>query len=65
MIKRGSGEFSIPELTIKVIRKTRLATKQDMGRNPLTGESIVIKAKPKKEVIKIRSLKALKEVLAA
>ncbi len=63
LIKRGSGEFSIPEMAIKVVRKTKPATKKRLGRNPATGETITIKAKPKREVIKIRPLKTLKEVL--
>jgi nucleoid DNA-binding protein len=63
LIKRGSGEFSIPEMAIKVVRKTKPATKARQGRNPITGEAITIKAKPKREVIKVRPLKTLKEVL--
>jgi nucleoid DNA-binding protein len=63
LIKRGSGEFSIPEMAIKVVRKTKPATKARQGRNPITGEAITIKAKPKREVIKVRPLKTLKEVI--
>jgi nucleoid DNA-binding protein len=63
LIKRGSGEFSIPEMAIKIVRKTKPATKARQGRNPITGETITIKAKPKREVIKVRTLKTLKEVL--
>lgn len=63
LIKRGSGEFSIPEMAIKVVRKTKPATKERQGRNPITGESITIAAKPKRDVIKVRPLKSLKEVL--
>ena len=63
LIKRGSGEFAIPEMAIKVVRKTKPATKARQGRNPLTGETIKIAAKPKREVIKVRPLKSLKEVI--
>lgn len=63
LIKRGSGEFAIPEMAIKVVRKTKPATKARQGRNPITGEAITIAAKPKREVIKVRPLKSLKEVL--
>lgn len=63
LIKRGSGEFAIPEMAIKVVRKTKPATKARQGRNPATGETITIAAKPKREVIKIRPLKSLKEVI--
>ena len=63
LIKKGSGEFAIPEMAIKVVRKTKPATKQRQGRNPITGETITIAAKPKREVIKVRPLKSLKEIL--
>jgi len=63
MTKRGSGEFSIPEMGIKISRKTRPATKKRVGRNPRTGESVMIPARPKREVIKVRALKTLKEAL--
>ncbi len=64
LIKKGSGEFSIPEMAVKIVRKTKPATKKREGRNPLTGETIMIAAKPKREVIKVRPLKVLKELLA-
>jgi len=63
LIKRGSGEFAIPEMAIKVVRKTKPATKSRQGRNPMTGETITIAAKPKRDVIKVRPLKTLKDVL--
>jgi nucleoid DNA-binding protein len=63
IIKRGSGEFAIPEMAIKVVRKTKPATKQRQGRNPMTGEAITIAAKPKRDVIKVRPLKSLKEAI--
>lgn len=65
LIKRGSGEFAIPEMAIKVVRKTKPASKARQGRNPITGEAITIAAKPKRDVIKVRPLKSLKEVLIA
>ena len=55
LIKKGSGEFSIPEMGIKIIRKTKPAAKKRQGRNLQTGESIIIPAKPKREVIRTRS----------
>lgn len=63
IIKKGSGEFAIPEMAIKVVRKTKPASKQRQGRNPMTGETITIAAKPKRDVIKVRPLKSLKEVI--
>lgn len=63
LIKNGSGEFVIPEMAIKVSRKTKPATKKREGRNPFTGETIMIAAKPKREVIRLKPMKALKEIL--
>jgi len=63
--KKGSGEFMIPEAAIKVIRKTRPATKKRMGRNPATGEAIQIAAKPAKTVVKLKAMKKLKSFLEA
>lgn len=64
VMKRGSGEFRVPGLGVKISRKIKLATKKRRGRNPATGEEIVIPAKPKREVIRVTALKALKETLA-
>jgi nucleoid DNA-binding protein len=61
MKKRGSGEFTIPETGIRVKRKTRPASKKRLGRNPATGEQIMIAAKPARTVVKIIPLRALKE----
>jgi nucleoid DNA-binding protein len=65
MKKGGSGEFTIPETGIRVKRKTRPATKKRLGRNPATGEQIMIAAKPARTVVKIIPLRALKECVAA
>lgn len=58
---RGSGEFSIPDSGIKVRRVKKPRTKARMGRNPATGESIKIPAKPATTVVKLSALKALKD----
>ena len=63
IIKKGSGEFAIPEMAVKIVRKTKPATKQRQGRNPMTGETITIAAKPKRDVIKVRPLKSLKDAI--
>ncbi|MBL3590355.1 MAG: HU family DNA-binding protein [gamma proteobacterium endosymbiont of Lamellibrachia anaximandri] len=59
--RRGSGEFTIPDTGVKVRRVVKPRTKARMGRNPATGESIKIAAKPARKVVKISALKALKE----
>lgn len=61
--KNGSGEFKIPHLGIKIVRKVKPATKKRKGVNPATGEPIEIAAKPKRDVVKLVALKALKNVL--
>lgn len=63
LMKRGSGEFRVPSLGVKLVRKLRPATKKRMGRNPATGETIMIAAKPQREVIKATVLKSLKAIL--
>jgi nucleoid DNA-binding protein len=59
---RGSGEFIVPELGVKLRRIKRAATKARKGRNPFTGEEIMIKAKPARQTIKATPLKALKDL---
>ncbi len=61
--RRGSGEFSIPETGVKIRRVKKPARKSRMGRNPATGETIKIAAKPATTVVKVTALKALKEML--
>lgn len=60
---KGSGEFVIPNLGVKVRRIHKAATKARMGRNPFTGEEIQIPAKPARKSVKASALKGLKEVL--
>lgn len=61
VMRRGSGEFSVPDCGIKVRRVVKPRTKARMGRNPATGEAIKIPAKPAKTVVKVAALKALKD----
>jgi nucleoid DNA-binding protein len=58
---RGPGVFAVPGLVkIKVINKP--ATKARKGINPFTKEECIFKAKPARKVIKVRPLKALKDM---
>ncbi len=61
MKKRGSGEFQIPETGVKVRRVKKPARKARMGRNPATGETIKIAAKPASTTVRVTALKALKD----
>ena len=48
---------------MKVVVVHKSATPARQGRNPLTGETITVKAKPARRVVKCRPLKALKEMV--
>jgi nucleoid DNA-binding protein len=60
--KKGPGIFSIPGL-LKIKRVEKPATKARPGRNPSTGEPMMIKAKPKRIVVRALPLKGLKEMV--
>jgi nucleoid DNA-binding protein len=62
IMKRSPGKFMLPGL-MKVEVKRRPATKARKGINPFTGEETVFKAKPARRTVKIRPLKALKEMV--
>jgi len=58
-LKRGAaGVFKLAGL-LKVELKRKPATKARKGRNPFTGAEIMIKAKPARNVVKVRALKKL------
>jgi nucleoid DNA-binding protein len=60
--KKGPGMFVVPGLMkIMVIQKP--ATKAHKGINPFTKEEVMFKAKPARKVIKVRPLKALKDMV--
>jgi nucleoid DNA-binding protein len=60
--RTGTGDYTIPGLIkISVVRKAR--TKARRGVNPFTGEPIMIAAKPARNVVKLRALKGLKEMI--
>lgn len=60
--KKGPGLFVLPGL-LKIKVENKPATKARPGFNPATKEPITIKAKPAHKVIKVRALKALKDVI--
>ena len=60
--KKGPGLFTVPGL-LKIKRVEKPATKARQGINPRTGETITIKAKPKRTVVKALPLKGLKEMV--
>ncbi len=60
--KGGAGEFTLPGL-MKIKSVKRPATKKRMGRNPATGEEIVIGPKPASIRVRVTALKGLKEMV--
>ncbi len=58
---RGPKQFTLPGLC-KIYIKRQPATKAREGRNPRTGETMMIAAKPASDVLKVRALKGLKEL---
>lgn len=64
MKKNGSGEFTIPEVGVKIRRHKKPATKARKMISPFTGEEITVKAKPARNTIKLTALKGLKETVA-
>jgi nucleoid DNA-binding protein len=60
---RGPGVFTVPGLA-KITVSKKPATKARKGINPFTGEPTVFKAKPARRVVKVRPLKALKDLAA-
>lgn len=59
---RKHKQFTINGL-IKVTVVHKAATKSRPGRNPFTGEAITIKAKPAHDVVRVRALKRLKDLV--
>lgn len=57
--KQGPGQFTLPGL-LKVSIKNKPATKARKGVNPFNGEEMMFKAKPARNVVKIRPLQKLK-----
>ena len=61
-LTRGCGTFNLPGM-LKIYVHNKPATKARPGRNPATGEEIMISAKPASKVVKVRALKKLKEMI--
>lgn len=58
----GPGIFVLPGLLkFQVVHKP--ATKARKGINPFTGEETMFKAKPARNIVKVRALKRLKEMV--
>jgi nucleoid DNA-binding protein len=60
---RGPKAFTIPGLC-KIVVQHKPATKERQGTNPFTGEPTTFKAKPARNVVKVRPLKKLKDMVS-
>jgi nucleoid DNA-binding protein len=60
--RRGPGEVLIPGL-LKLNIVNKPATRKHEGINPFTKEPMTYKAKAARKVIKVRTLKALKDAI--
>ena len=56
--KSGSGVFKVPGLMRITVRR-KPATQERQGINPFTKEPMIIKAKPARNVVRVRPLRAL------
>jgi nucleoid DNA-binding protein len=59
---RGPGMYTVPGL-MKLVVVRKPATPARKGINPFTGEETMFKAKPARNVVKIRPLKNLKDMV--
>ena len=59
---RGPGAYTVPGL-MKLVVVRKPATPARKGINPFTGQDTMFKAKPARNVVKIRPLKNLKDMV--
>jgi len=64
MMKRGAGEFTIPDAGVKIRRIRKGPSKERNGHNPYSGEPMVIPAKKARNVVKTSPLKFLKDAVS-
>ena len=60
--RSGPGAYVVPGL-MKLVVVRKPATKARKGINPFTGEEAMFKAKPARNIVKIRPLKNLKDMV--
>ncbi|MHC5027641.1 MAG: HU family DNA-binding protein [Planctomycetota bacterium] len=60
--RRGPGTFTVPGL-MKIVKQHKPKRPARKGINPFTGEEQMFKAKPAHNVVKVRVLKALKDMV--
>ena len=60
--KKGPGVFVVPGL-VKIVRQHKPATPEREGLDPFTKQPRTFKAKPARNVVKVRALKKLKAMV--
>ena len=60
--KSGPGVFKVPGL-MRITVKRKPATKERQGLNPFTKEPTIFKARPARNVVRVRPLQALKAMV--
>ena len=60
--RSGPGAYTVPGL-MKLVVQRKPATKARKGINPFTKEETIFKAKPARNVVKVRPLKNLKDMV--
>jgi nucleoid DNA-binding protein len=60
--KKGAGTFVVPGL-LKIVVVQKPAVPAHKGINPFTKQEQMFKAKPARKVVKVRPLKALKDMV--
>jgi nucleoid DNA-binding protein len=60
--KSGAGVFKVPGL-MRIVVKRKPATKAHMGINPFTKEQVMFKAKPARNVVRVRPLQGLRDMV--
>ena len=61
-LSKSSGVFKVPGL-MRITVKRKPATKERMGINPFTKEQVMFKAKPARNVVRVRPLQGLKAMV--
>ena len=64
LISNGSGEFTVPEVGVKLRRVDKPARPAGKARNPFTGEMVDVEARPASLSVRATAMKAIKDVVS-
>jgi nucleoid DNA-binding protein len=59
----STGSFTVPGL-VKITKSVKAATPEKKMMSPLTKQEITVKAKPARNVVKVKPIKALKDSIS-